>query len=129
MGGKGQLPTGQVTFVFTDIEGSTALLTRLGAGPRDDQWNKVKQAMDKGLPKTAIEQLEPIIAGAIKDRAYPEAIKAIARKIALEGNIQGNKPEEKVVRLKAEIARAPAEMVPVMFPAVRLVIAEPSSAE
>jgi class 3 adenylate cyclase len=26
-----ELPTGTVTFVFTDIEGSTRLLTRLGA--------------------------------------------------------------------------------------------------
>ena len=48
----------------------------------------------------------------MQDKAYPEAIKAIARKIALEGNIQGNKPEEKITRLEAEIAKAPAEMVP-----------------
>ena len=32
----------------------------------------------------------------------------------LEGNIQGNKPEEKITRLEAEIAKAPTEMVPVM---------------
>ena len=70
--------------------------------------------MDKGLPKTAIEDLDPIIAGAMKDKAYAEAIKAIARKIALEGNIEGNKPEEKITRLQAEIAKAPPEMVPVM---------------
>jgi len=28
----GELPTGTVTFVFTDIEGSTVLLDRLGDG-------------------------------------------------------------------------------------------------
>ena len=84
------------------------------AGPRDEQWKKVDEAISKGLPKTAIEQLEPIIDGAMKDKAYAEAIKAIARKIALEGNIQGNKPEEKITRLEAEIAKAPKEMVPVM---------------
>jgi hypothetical protein len=32
----------------------------------------------------------------------------------LEGTIQGNKPEEKIVRLEAEIAKAPPEMVPVL---------------
>ena len=84
------------------------------AGPRDAQWKKVDEAMQKGLPKTAIDDLEPIIAAALKDKAYGEATKAIARKIALEGNIQGNKPEEKVVRMKAAIARVPAEMHPVM---------------
>jgi len=84
------------------------------AGPRDDLWKKVDEAVAKGLPKTAVEHLEPIIAGAMKDKAYAEAIKAIGKKIALEGNIQGNKPEEKVTRMKAEIAKAPKEMVPVM---------------
>ena len=42
------------------------------------------------------------------------AIKAIGRKIALEGTIQGNKPEEKIIRLDAEIAKAPAEMQPML---------------
>src|SRR5206468_8474138 len=81
---------------------------------RADQWKKVDDAVNKGLPKTAIQELEPIIAQAMKDKAYPEAVKAVCTKINLEGNIQGNKPEEKVVRLKAAIATVPAEMHPVM---------------
>lgn len=85
-----------------------------GAGVREAQWKKVDEAMDKGLPKTAIELLEPIIAAATKDKAYAEAIKAIAKRIALEGSIEGNKPEEKIVRMKAAIAAAPAEMKPVL---------------
>lgn len=82
--------------------------------PRAEQWKKVDEAVRKGLPQTAIKELDPIIAAAIKDKAYPEAIKAIGKKIALEGNIQGNKPEEKVTRMRAAIATAPAEMRPVM---------------
>jgi uncharacterized protein YfaS (alpha-2-macroglobulin family) len=82
--------------------------------PRADQWKKVEAAVAKGLPQTAIQELEPIIEAALKDKAYPEAIKAIGKKIALEGNIQGNKPEEKVVRMRAAVATAPAEMRPVM---------------
>ncbi|MBM3983213.1 MAG: hypothetical protein FJ304_23670 [Planctomycetes bacterium] len=46
--------------------------------PRDEQWKKVEAAVNKGLPKTAIDHLNPIIDGAIKDKAYPEAIKASA---------------------------------------------------
>ena len=86
----------------------------LQAGPRDAQWKQVEEAIKKGLPKTAITNLEPIIQGALKDKAYAEAVKAIGEKIALEGNIQGNKPEEKITRLEAEIAKAPKEMVPLM---------------
>src|SRR5262249_10080710 len=82
--------------------------------PRPDRWKKVDEAIGKGLPKTAIGELEPIIESALRDKAYTEAIKAIGKKIALEGTIQGNKPEEKITRMQAAIATAPAEMHPVM---------------
>ena len=105
--------------------GSTALMAAIGvavliaANPtvapnRAAQWKKVDEAVNKGLPKTAIQELDPIITSAMKDKAYPEAIRAISKKISLEGNIQGNKPEERITRMKAEIAKAPKEMVPAM---------------
>ncbi len=78
--------------------------------PRDERWKKVAEANAKGLPRTAITELEPIIEGAIKDKDYPEAIKAIATKINLQGNIEGNKPEEKIIRMREAIAAAPPEM-------------------
>src|SRR5215831_223145 len=86
----------------------------LMAGTRDAQWKKVEEAIQKGLPKSAITNLEPIISAALKEKAYAEAVKAIGEKIALEGNIQGNKPEEKITRMEAEIAKAPKEMAPVL---------------
>ncbi len=77
-------------------------------------WKKVYEARDKGLPKTAIEELKPIIADALQNKRYAEAIKAVCFTIAFEGNIEGNKPEEKVTRIEAEIAQSPAEIRPVM---------------
>ena len=84
------------------------------AGPRDALWKRVEADLSKGLPRSAITNLAPILAGALKDKAYAEAVKVIGERIALEGNIQGNKPEEKITRLEAELAQAPREMVPVM---------------
>jgi hypothetical protein len=105
------------------VVGSVALFAAIGvvvllAAPtvpidRAAQWKKVDEAVNKGLPKTAIQELEPIIArpqGQGLPRSHPRHLK----KIALEGNIQGNKPEERITRMKAEIAKAPKEMVPVM---------------
>jgi hypothetical protein len=46
--GRGELPTGTVTFLFTDIEGSTRLLQELGEGYaalRDDQAAIVRHAV------------------------------------------------------------------------------------
>lgn len=91
-----------------------SLAIGLLAAPRDGRWALVEAAEQQGLPKTAIAELEPIITGAIADQAYAEAIKAIGRRIALEGNIQGNKPEEQIVRMQAELEKAPAAMKPVM---------------
>src|SRR3954462_2913525 len=80
------------------------LLLSLGvpalAGQRDAQWKMVDEAVQKGLPRTAITNLEPIIQGAVRDKAYVEPVKAIGKKTALEGNIEGKKPEEKITRLQ-----------------------------
>jgi uncharacterized protein YfaS (alpha-2-macroglobulin family) len=84
------------------------------AAPSGDPWQQVDEAVQKGLPKTAVERLQPILDRAMAAKNYPLAIKAICRKIALEGTIQGNKPEEKIIRLDAEIAKAPAEMQPML---------------
>src|SRR5436309_15965809 len=84
------------------------------SGTRARQWQSVDEAIGKGLPKSAAEALRPIIDQAIRDRAWAEATRAVAQRIALEANIQGNKPEEKIRRMQAEIAQAPADMRPMM---------------
>lgn len=81
---------------------------------RETMWKKVDDAVQKGLPKSAIEAIGPIIDAALAEKAYPEAIKAIAKRVLLEGQIEGQKPEEHIVRMKAEIAKAPPEMLPAM---------------
>lgn len=81
---------------------------------RADQWKKVHDAEAKGLPRTAIKELDPLIEAALRDKDYPEAIRAILRKVTLEANIQGNKPEERITRLKAEAAKTPKEMAPLL---------------
>src|SRR6266496_2181910 len=50
------------------------------AASRDSQWKEVDDAINKGLPKTAIEKLDPIIQGALKEKAWGEATKAITRR-------------------------------------------------
>ncbi len=111
--------TRRVVIGSTGLVAAICVAVLIAASPsvppdRAAQWKKVDEAVNKGLPKTAIQELEPIIAAALKDKDYPEAIRAIAKKIALEGNIQGNKPEERITRMKAEIAKAQKEMTPMM---------------
>ncbi|RXK56854.1 hypothetical protein ESB00_13595 [Oleiharenicola lentus] len=89
-----------------------ACVTALSAASRKAQWEKVEQARDQKLPQSAIAALEPIIAGAIADKKYAEALKAIGQKNSFERQIQGNKPEEQIAGLLAELTRTPPEMKP-----------------
>lgn len=77
-------------------------------------WDEVRKAMNEGRPQTAIEKLEPIIARATQQNDHPEAIKAIALKIELEGSIREDQPDLRIRRMQAAIEAAPAEMHPVM---------------
>ncbi len=85
----------------------------LMGGTRDALWKQVEEAQQKGLPRSAITNLEPILQGALKEKAWPEAVKAVATKVALEGLIQGDKPEERITRLEQAKATAAKEMVPI----------------
>ncbi|MFO1451946.1 MAG: hypothetical protein U1F61_27525, partial [Opitutaceae bacterium] len=91
-----------------------SVLTSVFAGPRDDAWKQVNEAIEQRLPKTAIDRLGPILTASLNEKAYPEAIKALGLRIALEGEIQGNRPEEKIVRLQGELETVPREMKPVL---------------
>jgi uncharacterized protein YfaS (alpha-2-macroglobulin family) len=79
-----------------------------------DMWAKAKEAQNKGLPQSAITELQKIYPIALANRNYGEALKAITLQIFLESTIKGNKPEYKVNRLREEIARAPRQMRPLM---------------
>ncbi|MBX3745941.1 MAG: hypothetical protein KF833_11600 [Verrucomicrobiae bacterium] len=83
------------------------------AGPRDALWHSVAQAVEQGLPQTALERLAPILEGARADQAWAEWTKAVGRRIALETQIQGHRPEERITRFQRAFHDAPAQVRPV----------------
>lgn len=85
------------------------------AGPRDGLWSQVQDALNKGLPQTAVKLLDQIIPGALADQAWAEATKAICLRVAKNGWVQGiDYAEETIADLQAQIATAPEPMKPVM---------------
>lgn len=96
--------------VITGLLALLAVTLLFAVDPPGADWKAVETAIKQGLPKTAIEKLQPIIANAISEKQYAEAIKAIGMKVALEAQ----KPEEKVTRMRAEIEKAPEPMKPAM---------------
>lgn len=84
------------------------------AESRAELWKRVKKSTNDNLPQSAIKDLDLIIEGTQADQAWPEYIKAVGQRVTLEGTIQGNKPEERVIRLEAAIAKAPPQAVPIL---------------
>lgn len=84
------------------------------ATPREGDWKKVEEAEQQGLPQSALAVLEPLLRAALADRAWAEATRALVRKVALEAEIQGGQPEEKIRRLEAARAEAPVEIRPLL---------------
>ncbi|MBG29730.1 MAG: hypothetical protein CMI31_06990 [Opitutae bacterium] len=104
----------RILFVSSFVALTALVIAQVAKPSLVDQWEEVEEATKKGLPKTAIEKLDPLIKRALAEKEPAVAIRAIAQKINLEGAIQGNKPEEKIARMEAEMAKAPKELVPMM---------------
>ncbi|MGB7326996.1 MAG: alpha-2-macroglobulin family protein [Rubripirellula sp.] len=107
--------------LVSSIVGFVAAMTWLSVGrvslaqeTADVIWESVDAAIAKGLPKTAIEQLLPVLRDAQANQKYDVAIKAVCWKVALEAEVQGGLPEERIKRLGAEIDQVPEPMKPVM---------------
>ena len=82
------------------------ILITLVFSATEKYWQAVEAALQDGLPKTAIENLNKILEMTQKEKQYSEWLRALSEKIVMEATIEGNKPEEKVKRLKAEFAAA-----------------------
>ena len=96
---------------------TVGMVTLWAAGPpylTDPSWAKVRAAMNKDLPKTALDELTPLIEKALAEKNNDLAVHGITTRVLLEANVQGNQPSEKVTRMEAEIAKAPKEIKPVL---------------
>jgi uncharacterized protein YfaS (alpha-2-macroglobulin family) len=105
-----------VAMLFLAIGLTLPLLSNPSPNPGDraSMWKKVDQAIEKGLPKTAIEELKPILEGALAEKAYAEAIKALIKRIQLEGQIQGGSASQFITRMQPELDAAAPEMKPTL---------------
>jgi len=84
------------------------------ASDTDDYWKKVDTAINNRLPKTAIENLNVILKITEKKKLYNEWLTALTKKIILEVSIEGNKPEQRIGKLKPEIDKADENIKPVL---------------
>jgi uncharacterized protein YfaS (alpha-2-macroglobulin family) len=77
-------------------------------------WREVNKAKADGLPKSAIAKLDQILKMTTGQNHEKEWLLALTEKVFLEGTIEGNKPEERIKRLKVELAKANARTKPLL---------------
>ena len=80
----------------------------------EDMWEKVEDAETDGLPQTALKAIEPIYKKALKEKEYPQILKAVCYKVIMEGVVQGNLPEEKIIRFEQVIESADKDIQPML---------------
>ncbi|MSU35239.1 MAG: hypothetical protein EXS36_09010 [Pedosphaera sp.] len=83
-------------------------------GPRDADWKKVRDSLNQALPQSALTNLAPILSGALADRAWAEATRAIGMQASLESLIEGGRAVQRIRRLQPQIPTAPPEIRPVL---------------
>ena len=72
----------------------------------DGAWKKVEQFMEKGLPKSALEEVKNIYVHAIKDNNIPQQIKAVTFKTQLILNTEELGLETVVSEMEESLAMA-----------------------
>lgn len=80
----------------------------------EEMWQKVKKAQQDGLPKTALKELEPIYQKAIKEKNQSQAVKALCKMITMEGIVQGNLPEERIIRFEKAVETSEKDIQPLL---------------
>lgn len=82
------------------------------AGPREAEWKKVDEARQKDQPKTVMELLSAIEKAAFADGSWAEGTRALASRIAMEAQIEGEAVP--IQKLEAAIDAAPEAARPVL---------------
>jgi len=86
-----------------------ALAADLPQGARAEAWKKVEKALEEGKPKSALDALAGVEKSAIADKAWAEAARAIATRVLADTGEQAADESDRIVRLAAEIEKAPPE--------------------
>ncbi|MCX6876251.1 MAG: MG2 domain-containing protein [Verrucomicrobia bacterium] len=83
------------------------------AAPREAEWKKIAEATEQRQPQTALSLLKPIEDAAFADQAWAEGTKALAMRIAINGELKGGL-RISLKQLATEIPAAPPEARPLL---------------
>lgn len=77
-------------------------------------WKPVQDAIQKGLPKSAIQAIDRLLPEAIEKKDDALVARAIAMRASLDGQLQGRDEVHRITRLQSEIPTAPESSRPIL---------------
>jgi uncharacterized protein YfaS (alpha-2-macroglobulin family) len=89
----------------------------LNISPEDDRkelWQQFEQDRNNGLPKSAIQKLTAIEAGAVSDEQWDEATLAVCSRLLIEGSVNQPVYPYVIKKLQVTIPESPEPMRPVL---------------
>ena len=81
---------------------------------REKLWKQVSDAESKSLPRTGIKHAQAIYDSAMQDKDYPEAVRALMKKLTLDASINQPAAPYLIKKLTAEVDDYPDAIKPVM---------------
>ncbi len=91
------------------------LMTTNAATPPDPAaWKPIQDAINSGLPKTAMAEIDKQLPAAIERRNDGLVIRLLATRATLDGQLQGRDEVHRIAKLQADLDTAPASTKPVL---------------
>jgi uncharacterized protein YfaS (alpha-2-macroglobulin family) len=79
-----------------------------------EAWKPIQDAINQGLPKSAIEAIEKQLPTAINNNDHDFVVRLLATRATLDGQLEGRDEVHRIVKLQADVATAPAPTRPIL---------------
>ncbi len=102
------------TVVFLALLAPIQLMTINAAPPEPAGWKPIQDAINSGLPKTAIEEIDKLVPQAMEQKNHGLVIRLLATRATLDGQLEGRDEVHRIVTLQADLKSAPEATKPVL---------------
>lgn len=90
------------------------MITNAAPPPEPAGWKPIQEAIQAGLPKSAMAEIDKQLPGAIEREEDALIVRLLATGATLDGQLQGRDEVHRIVQLQAELESAPASTQPVL---------------
>ena len=107
---------GFVAFLIFGLSGSFMKSTS-AASPGDsppEAWKPIQDAINQGLPKSAIEAIAKQLPIAIQRNDHDFVVRLLATRATLDGQLEGRDEVHRIIQLQSDLSTAPAPTRPVL---------------